>query len=103
MTVKIKGIDINLSGVDYVVPPLNLASLQILQDKLATFTGGADVKSVGVVADCAHAALKRNYPEITREELLEVIDLGNMLELMNAIMGISGMQGTGEAKGIASL
>jgi hypothetical protein len=102
MSVKIKGVTIDLSGVEYVVPPLNLASLQNLQDKLSGFTGGADLKSVGIVADCALAALKRNYPEITREELLEVIDLGNMLELMNAIMGVSGLQSAGEAKGTAN-
>lgn len=97
MTAKIKGVEINLSGIDFVVPPLNLVSLQMLQEKLLNFSGGADAKSIDVVLDCAHASLKRNYPDITRDELAEIIDLGNMLELMNAIMGASGLQKVGEA------
>ena len=88
----IKGIVITLGDKDYVVPPLNLGTLEIMQERLEQFRGGADKESIATVLDASFAALKRNYPDITREQVAEIVGLENMIELMQAIMDISGMR-----------
>lgn len=89
--VKIKGLVINLAGTDYVVPPLSLGALEQLQDRMADFTGDiSDPKQVATAIDAAHAALRRNYPELTREQVADMIDVGNMIEAFEAVMDVSG-------------
>lgn len=90
-TTKFKGIQLTLNGVEYVVPPLNFRVLQELQDRLEAFTGGTDTASLGLVVDCLHGALLRNYPGITREETVDMLDLENMEQVMQAVMDVSGM------------
>ena len=36
-------------------------------------------------------ALKRNYPDMTREQVAELLDLSMMRDCMNAVMSVSGM------------
>jgi len=102
--VKIKGIPVELGDRTLIVPPLALGALEQLQERIATFTG--DIRSkeqIATVLDAAHAALKRNYPEVTREDVAEWVDVGNMAEVFEAVMDISGMKrkaleaGQGEA------
>ncbi|MFK7088684.1 hypothetical protein AAFM71_07690 [Chromobacterium violaceum] len=90
--VKIKGIPLSLGGTTYIVPPLNLGALEQLQERLANFSGGIDAASVGTVLDAAHAALVRNYPDLTRERVAELIDVANMGEVMEAVMDVSGLK-----------
>lgn len=89
--VKHPGITLTLGGTKYVVPPLTLGALQQLQPRLAAFQGGVDASSIDTVLDVALAALRRNYPEITREEIAEAIDVANMADVFAAVMGISGL------------
>lgn len=96
----IKGRVIELGGVDYTIPPLNLAALERFQDRLEQYSGGLDKQSVTFVIEVAHAAIKRNYPEMTVEELKELIDLGNIHTVFGAVMNVSGLvarQDMGEA------
>lgn len=91
--VRVKGIPLELGGTIRVVPPLSLGSLEQLKDKLSEFTG--DVREgdqVATVIDATHACLKRNYPELTREEVADWLDLENMMEVMEAVMDVSGMK-----------
>ncbi len=108
--VKVKGLTVSLGGTEYVVPPLSLGALEQFQDSLANFTGDiTDKKQIGTIADCAHAALRRNYPALTREEVADMIGLENMMEVMEAVMDISGLKrksreasdGEGEAPPVA--
>lgn len=92
MTTKIKGIHINLGGRDLVVPPLNFKALQDLQERLASFTGDTSPESIQLVLDAAHAALSRNYNDVTKEFLAEYLDLENMADVMRAVMDVSGLQ-----------
>lgn len=91
--VKVKGIPKDLGGTTYVVPPLSLGALEQLQERLGSYTGDvnnpADVRTT---IDAAHAALKRNYPDLKREEVAELIGLENMIEVFEAVMDISGMR-----------
>lgn len=92
MTTKFKGIKLTLGGRDLVVPPLNFRSLQQLQERLAKFSGGVDPESLDIVVDSTWEALKRNYPELTRDEVIDFLDLENMMAVMEAVMDVSGMK-----------
>lgn len=91
--VKIKGIAVTLGGDSYVVPPLSLGAVEQLQDRIGAFNGDVrDKDQVATVIDAAHSALKRNYPEMTREAVADLIDLENMAEVFEAVMDVSGMK-----------
>lgn len=92
MTTKFKGIKITLGDKDLVVPPLNFRALQQLQDRLGKFNGGVDPESISLVVDSAYAALQRNYPDIDRDWLIDALDLGNMTDVMEAVMDVSGLK-----------
>ncbi len=87
----IDGVKMTLAGVEYVIPPLNLNALRTLQTRLQEFTGGVDVASVDLILDSTLAALKRNYPDITAEQIGEMVDVGNMHEVFQAVMDVSGL------------
>lgn len=90
----IAGIKIELGGRELVVPPLNLRALIDLQDRLKAYRAGAfDAESISLVVECAHRALARNYPDdVTVAFLEEYIDLGNMVDVMNAVLDVSGLR-----------
>lgn len=103
----LKGIIVELGdGQPYTVPPLSLGSLEVLQERLEQFTGGTDRQSVALIVDTAFAALKRNYPDLTRKQVLDLLDVGNMQEVFEACMDVSGLKRkateAGEAKGAGS-
>lgn len=91
--VKHPGIATDLGGTWYVIPPIALGALEQLQDRIAQFNGDVtDFSQIATVIDAAFAALKRNYPDITREEVANAIDVGNMAEVFEAIMDVSGLK-----------
>jgi len=90
---RIKGIEVVLGGETFVVPPIALGALEQLQDRIAAFNGDvADARQIATVIDSAHAALRRNYPAITREEVAELIDVSNMADVFEAVMDVSGLK-----------
>nr|DAT12065.1 MAG TPA: tail tube protein [Caudoviricetes sp.] len=93
MTVRIKGVTVELNGTEYVIPPIALGALEQLQSRIGAFDGNVqDAKQISTVIDCAHSALKRNYPDMTREEVADLIDIGNMNEVFAAVMDVSGLK-----------
>lgn len=75
------------------IPPIALGALEQLQSRIGEFDGNVqDAKQISTVIDCAHAALRRNYPEMTREEVADLIDIGNMGEVFAAVMDVSGLK-----------
>ena len=102
-TPRFKGIAIEFAdGTTYVVPPMNLATIEVLQERLATFTGGVDKNSISLVVDATLASLQRNYPDMTRERVVnELLDVSNMEEVMAAVMDVSGLRRKGQEQGEA--
>lgn len=93
MTVKVAGVAVTLNGQEYVIPPIALGALEQLQERIGRFDGSAqDIQQVSTVIDCAHAALRRNYPDMTREQVADLIDIGNMMEVFEAVMDVSGLK-----------
>jgi hypothetical protein len=95
----LRGASIELGGTTYTVPPLNFRQLRDLeQDLLAlgsvTAPGNLSISAVDVgrIVKVVHAALSRNYPDITIEEVEELVDLGNAKSLMAAVAGVSGLE-----------
>jgi hypothetical protein len=96
----IKGISVNLGGTDYIVPPLTLNAIEQFQDQLAEYKGGIDSTSTKLVKEVVLASLKRNYPDMTLEKLGDIIDMGNISIVFNAVMGVSRLQEKGENVGM---
>ncbi len=89
-----EGMKLVLGGDDFVVPPLTfrqlrqlLPKLGRLQDPAATF----DVEQLDAVTDIAHAALGRNYPEMTREDLEERLTFADVPAVIAAVLTGSGL------------
>lgn len=78
---------------DLIIPPLSLGALETLQARIGTLQAGAtDPESIKTIVDATHAALKRNYPELTRADVAELVDLGNMVEVIQSVMDVAGVK-----------
>jgi hypothetical protein len=96
---------VTLGGTDYTVPPLNVGALKALAPQLeatANLTGMPTLTQWDDVLDVFLAAFRRNYPDMTREQLEELVDMGNFLTLSNVVFGGSGLLKGEERPGIAS-
>ncbi|MBL4835737.1 MAG: hypothetical protein JKY26_17440 [Pseudomonas sp.] len=92
---------VNVPGVRYsfpggkvlVIPALSLGAMEQLLDRInAAMTGNLSMEGITTVIDATHTALLRNYPDITRAEVADMIDLSNMADVLNAVMNASGME-----------
>jgi hypothetical protein len=93
MIVKFPGIKKTIGGTEYIVPPINLRTLQQLQSEIENFSGGElTPAALNTAITVIHAALKRNYPEITLDEVGDLVDVGNMFELFETVMDVSGLK-----------
>jgi len=104
----IDGATITLGRRAFVVPPLNLGRIKKLQDDLAILAmvpqdaTRFEPHQLEAAITIIHSALTRNYPDLTREEVEDVVDMGNMENLMRAIMGQSGFA-KGEARPVTEV
>ena len=91
----IEGVQISLGGKEYIVPALNFRQLRELKEPMsklnATANGIPDDVAFDAGLSIIEAAIKRNYPDITREQVEEMIDLSNFKIILPAIMGASGL------------
>lgn len=91
----IKGVPLEIGGERFECPPLALGDLELMQERLEAFQAAGssiDRESIRTVIDAVLAALRRNYPDLTRERIAELLDVGNMHRAMLAVMGVSGAQ-----------
>lgn len=95
----IDGVMIKMGGRDWQVPPINLKSVKALGpkiDALANMT--SQFEMIPLVGEIVLHALRRNYPEVTQDEVEDMIDLGNAQSVMEAILFQSGFNKAGEVK-----
>ncbi|NTV02427.1 MAG: hypothetical protein HGB04_06530 [Chlorobiaceae bacterium] len=90
----VKGIEFEFAnGERYVIPPLSLGAIEVLKDELDLFTNDLSMGNVRTVIKATGMALRRNYPEVTDERVgMELVDLGNMGEVMQAVMDVGGLR-----------
>lgn len=90
---KIPGISFDFGAETLLIPPLALGDLELLQERLGRLQAGAlDPASVATVLDATHAALRRNYPDITRERVAQLVDLANMGDVIANVMDVAGLR-----------
>lgn len=91
----IPGKTLQLAGRDWVVPPINFAALKKHRALIAEMRAGSveltDAQQDAML-DLIYLALRRNYPDITPEEVDDMIDLANMQPVFEAIMSVSGFE-----------
>ena len=94
-TEAIPGIDFDFGGGRVLVlAPLTLGALERLQDGLQALATDSALApaSVKTIVSVAHASLARNYPTITRDDVMELVDVGNMVDVADAVMDVSGIR-----------
>lgn len=91
--VKFPGIKKTIGGTDYIVPPISLRTLQQLQSQIENFNGATlSPEALDTAITVIHSALKRNYPDITEDQVSDLVDVGNMFDLFETVMDVSGMK-----------
>ena len=88
--VKFKGKDVKLGDRVFTVPPLGLRQVKQQRAKLEKLTLEGDLPSaetMDVVIELAVMAIRRNYPDLATDEIEDLLDLGTLPEVVNAIMG----------------
>lgn len=100
----VEGTPIKIGRQVLIVPALNFKALRALKPKLAILTALKVSDEVTdevheAMLDIVHTALRRNYPNMSREEIEEGFDLSNRDRIIKAVMGQSGLTQSGEATG----
>ncbi len=100
---KYKGVQVDLGGQLYTVPPLTLGAIEDNEERIRNVEILPHTEQLRLTIDLAHAALRRNYPELTRDEVRELIDLGTAGAVYAAVMSVSVPKADpGEAPAVAS-
>lgn len=89
----IDGKKVKMAGQEYVVPPLSFKQLKTLAgdiEGLAATAGNLSEQQMDMAVRVIHAALVRNYPGTTAEQVEEMVDLGNFQEVVGAVLGAAG-------------
>jgi hypothetical protein len=95
MTIKFEGVKLTLGQQDYIVPALTIKQMRALAPDLAALKGiGGDPapEEIDSMLHIVQTAISRNYPDITVEQLEDVIDLNSLGIVMKAITGQSGLE-----------
>lgn len=78
--------------VDLIVPPLNFSQLQEMKSHINMLNANPDLLSFAALVEILRAALSRNYRGVPRWLIEQTIDVGNMADLVQAVMDVSGMK-----------
>ncbi len=99
--VKYKGIPFAFNNQQtLVIPPIAIGYLEQLQERVSLVNGNTlDPEQISTIIDTLYIALRRNYPDMTREDVADLVDLGTMTEAFECAMDISGMKRKGLAPG----
>lgn len=88
--------------------PLNLKAIRELEGELQKFAGLgrstalAGTESLDAAIKVLTASAKRGDPSITADDVEQVIDLGNITQVMDALLGNSGFKSTDASAGPTS-
>lgn len=89
----IAGTTIKLNGQDYILPPLNVDTLETY---LPVIQGWAQPPATLLarlveVCEVIHAGLLRNYPELPLKEVKQAVDLNNFQDMVDVLLASSGL------------
>jgi hypothetical protein len=97
-----QGVPVFLDGRDYIVPSLSVEQFKQHYELLKA-SPREDENSADFIANripIIGAALRRNYPEVTDAQLLEIVDLTTFNQLILAVQGASGMKPVKPGEGL---
>jgi hypothetical protein len=104
------GVWLAFGAEEYLVPPLSFKAIQSLQDRIQGMSATAGPPSrdnMETVLDVVHASLARNYPDMTRDDVADMVDLQNYGEVLAAVLSTSGFRpapaGTAPGEAAASI
>lgn len=88
---------VRIGEKEYTVPALNfkrVREVQKLLEKIGTVNIGQILTDdqLNMMIEIAHIGLQRNYPDITKEELEEILDLNNIYDVVLAVTGQAGLK-----------
>jgi hypothetical protein len=84
---------VRIGDEEYRVAPLGFRALQELGDKIMSLKDMQQIptrEQMGVVIEIVHSAMQRNYPSMTAEQVIDMLDVGNFSPVLNSVMGASG-------------
>jgi hypothetical protein len=87
-----KGTPIFLNGKEYILPSVSLLQLQQNFDLLTSPGTGSIVDLGNRFIPLIGSALRRNYPDVTDEQLWEWLDLNTFPEAIKALQASSGLK-----------
>lgn len=87
----IEGTKVMMGGKEWIVPALNFRQVRTLQDKLTAQQTDPNFDTLALTVEVVQMALSRNYPDVSMDEVEEMVDLRNAPGLFKTVMGQSGM------------
>lgn len=87
---RVPGVEIELGGEPRILAALNNAAVKQFRDKIGSVFVG-QIPDLDLVCQLALCSLKRNYPEVTSEQVDDWVGYDNVIPVWEAIMNISGM------------
>jgi hypothetical protein len=88
----IDGEEIELSGEKFIVPPCNFSGMEKYLAKAEQLEGATYAQQVDLLSDMILIALSRNYPELTKERLKDLLDSEGCNKAIAAIVRVSGLK-----------
>jgi hypothetical protein len=85
-----EGITIKVGGEDMVLPPLNWKAAKRFYKEITTGEINDPDKAIDLMPELLHAALVRNYPELTMAALEDAIAPGELLAAIPLLLSVSG-------------
>lgn len=104
---KYRGVPVYFDGQERIVPPLSVRqfrdNLELITEPVGEVTPENAVERMGKFVPLIGKALRRNYPEMTDEYLLDALDLRTFVEALVAVQSASGLKAAkpGEAPPVA--
>jgi hypothetical protein len=94
-TEKFEGVVTRLGDKEYIIPSLSTKQARRLWPLIMEINEGVSVQNLPEkyekILQIIHAAISRNYPEVTVEELDDLVDLSNVRKLQMIVIGQSGL------------
>lgn len=88
----VKGVEIEMGGMVWKVSALTLRQMDALDEARKKATEKQDAKALFKAnLNAIQGALARNYPGITTEDVLDLVDAENFQKVLAAVMGASGV------------
>ena len=98
----IPGVEVAMGDQTWLIPPLTLGQLRRLMPKVRQLTevdATMGEPQIGVLVEIVATALQRNYPDVTFEQVENLLDLGNAGAVLNAVLTGSGLKTRGSSLG----